>query len=67
MKMLVNYINFIFHRLLFLLKFVRTVFVSPSYDLPSASVISPHLITESSLTLAKYFSFSQIYVVGFQR
>ena len=46
----------------FLLKFVGTVSVSSSYD----SIISSHVITESSIILAKYFLFSQLCVVEFQ-
>ena len=40
----------------FSLKFVGIVFVSLLYDLASASAstISPHLITESSIIFAKY-------------
>ena len=41
-----------------MLKFVETVFVS--------SIISSHVMTESSITLAKYFSFSQRHVTGVQ-
>ena len=40
------------------LKFVGKVFVS--------SIISSYVITESSIILAKYFSFSQLHVAGFQ-
>ena len=42
----------------FLLKFFATVFVY--------FIISSHVITESSLILAKYLPFSQVHVVGFQ-
>ena len=51
--------KFLFHRLFFFsLHFVITVFVS--------SVISSHVITESSIMLAKYLPFSQLRVAGFQ-
>ena len=46
----------------FSLKFIQTVFVSSSYD----SIISSHAIAESSIILAKYFSFLQLHVAGFQ-
>ena len=49
-------------------KFVGTVFVL-SYDLASTSsfydsLILSYIIAESYITVAKYFSFSQLYVVG---
>ena len=40
------------------LKFVITVFIS--------SLISLHVITESSIILAKYLPFLQLHVAGFQ-
>ena len=43
---------------LFSLKLVGTVFV--------VSLFSSHLITESSVTHAKYFPFLQLHVAGFQ-
>ena len=43
-------------------KFVGTVFVCSFYD----SVTSSHVITESSVILAKYFLFWQLHVAGFQ-
>ena len=62
-----KYRNFAFYRLLFVsLKFVGAVFCFSSYDLASASIISSHVITESSKILAKYFSFSEIHVLRFQ-
>ena len=42
----------------FSLEFVGTVFVS--------SLISSHLITESSIILAEYFPFSQLHAAEFQ-
>ena len=57
-----KYTNFVFYRLLFPLKFVENVFVYWT----SESIISAHVITESSLILAKYFPFSQLHVAGFQ-
>ena len=50
--------NSLFYRLLFLLKFVGTGFVS--------SKISSHVIAESCIILAKDFWFSQLHVAGFQ-
>ena len=41
------------------IKFVLTVFVS-------SSITSSHVITESSIILAKYLPFSQLQVAGFQ-
>ena len=55
------YRNFSSYRL-----FVVTVFVSSSYSLASASIISPHIITELPIILAKYLSFSQLHVAQFQ-
>ena len=46
----------------FSLKFVGTVFISSPYD----SITSSHVITESSIILAKYLSFSQLLVAGLQ-
>ena len=43
----------------FSLKFVVNVFIS-------SSIISLHVITESSITLVKYLPFSQLHVAGFQ-
>ena len=54
--MQVKYANFVFYRLLFLLEFVGTVFVS--------SVILSRAITES-VTLVKYLPFSQLHVARF--
>ena len=50
--------NFVFYSLLFSLKFMGTAFVS--------SIISSHVITESSTVLAKYLPFSQLRIAGFQ-
>ena len=50
----------------FSLKFVGIVFVSSTYDLASASIISPDVITESSIIFAKYLPFLQLHVAGFQ-
>ena len=50
---------FVLHIALFSLKFVVTAFVS-------SSIISLHVITESSTKLAKYFPFLQLYVPGCQ-
>ena len=38
------------------------IFISLSYDCISLS----YVITESSIILAKYFPFSQLYIAGFQ-
>ena len=49
----------------FSLKFVSSndlAAASSLYD----SIISSHVIAESSIILAKYFSFSQLHVAGFQ-
>ena len=46
----------------FSLKVVDIVFVSSSYD----SMISSHEIVEPSIKLAKYFTFLQLHVEGFQ-
>ena len=56
--MQVKYRNLVFYKLYsFSLELV-----SSSYD----SIISSHVITESSIILAKYFPFSQLHVEGFQ-
>ena len=61
--MQVKYNNSAFHRFFFFsLKFVGTVFVSLSYD----CITSSRIIAESSITLPKYFPFSQPHVEGFQ-
>ena len=57
MKTQVKYRNFAFYRLLFSLKFVGNVFVSFSYDLASASIISSHVITELSEHLLNIYHF----------
>ena len=46
----------------FSLKFVKIVFVSSSYD----SIISSHVVTESSVILGKSFPLSRLHVAGFQ-
>ena len=61
--MQVNYRNFMLYRLLFSLKFVGAAFVSQSYELASASIISSHVIAE---VLPKYIPFLQLHVAGFQ-
>ena len=61
-----KYRNFVFYRLLFSLKFVGAVFVSLTFNIASASIISSHSIAESSIILAKYFPFLQLHVAGFQ-
>ena len=43
-------------------KFFQIVFISSSYD----SVTSSHVITKTSIILAKYFLFSQLHVAEFQ-
>ena len=48
----------------FSLKFVGTVFVGIVFV---SSIIPSHVITESSIKLAKYFPFSQLHVAGFQK
>ena len=47
--------------ILFSLKFVGIAFVSSTLDLASASVVSSRVIAESSIILAKYFPFLQLY------
>ena len=47
---------------IFSLKFVGIVFISSLYD----SIISSHVISESSIIPAKYFTFLQIHALGFQ-
>ena len=64
--MKVKYTNLWFTCCILSLKFVGTVFVSSLYDLASASIISSHIITELLKILAKYLSFSQLHVSGFQ-
>ena len=48
------------------LKFVSLYDLAPSFDSASVSITSSHIITESSIILAKYFPFSQSHVAGFQ-
>ena len=51
----------------FSLKFVtKFAFVSLSYDLSFALIISLHVITESSIIHAKYLPFLQRHIAGFQ-
>ena len=58
----------------FPLKFVGIDFISLSFDLASfldvastsATITSSQIIAESSITLVKYFPFSQLYVSEFQ-
>ena len=54
--MQVKYKHFALYRLLFSLKFLS------SYD----SIVSSHIIAESSKVLTKYFPFSQLHIAGFQ-
>ena len=54
--------HFVFYRLFFSLEFVGAVFVSLSYD----SIISAHVMTESSIIIAKYLPFLQLNTGGFQ-
>ena len=54
-KVKVKYRNFVFYKLYFLFKFVYFM-----------SMVSSHVITESSVILAKYLPFSQTHVLGFQ-
>ena len=57
--MQVKYRNFVFYKLYFFsLKFIGTAFDSLLYD----SIIPSHVITESSLILAKCFPFSQLQI-----
>ena len=53
-----EYRNFVFCKLYFF----SLKFISSSYE----SITSSHVITESSIILAKYFPFSQLHVAGFQ-
>ena len=46
---------------IFLIKICWNSFFSSSYDF----ITSSHIIAESSIILAKYFTFSKIHVVGF--
>ena len=62
----VKYRKFVFQRLIFLLRFVRIVFIASSYDLTFASIILSHLITESCMIFAKYLSLLKLHVMGFQ-
>ena len=55
-----KYMNCVLQVVLFTLKFVGTVFVS------SLSIISQHVITESSIIVAKYFPFWKSHVAGIQ-
>ena len=48
------------------LKFFGIVFAFSLFDLALASIISSHVITESSVILAKYFSFLQLHEEGIQ-
>ena len=50
--MQIKYRNFVFYIVLFLLRFVGTVYF----------ITSSHVITEYSIILAKYFPFSQLHV-----
>ena len=59
---IIDFRFFILKIAFFVLKFVVLAFVSSSYD----SIISSHVITKSSIILAKYFPFSQLHVAGFQ-
>ena len=66
-KRLVKYRNFVFHKFYFFsLKFVGNTFVSSPFDLASASIISLHVIADSSIRLAKYFQLWQLHLAGFQ-
>ena len=60
--------KFVFYKLyVFSLKFVGIVFVSSLFDSACASIIPSHVITESSIMLTNYFSFSQLHVARFQK
>ena len=50
---------------IFSLTFVGIVFVSPLFDLASASIISLRVITESSIILPKHLPFLQLHPAGF--
>ena len=66
-KRKVKYRNFLVLEIAFFaLIFIVTVFVSSSYDLSSASIISSYVITELHIILAKYLPFLQVHVAGFQ-
>ena len=54
------------HVAFFTLKFIGIVFLSSSNELVSASIILSHIITEFSVILTKYLTFSQLHVAGFQ-
>ena len=64
--MQVKYRNWFLQISFFLLKFVENFYVSPWFNLASASVISSHLINESSIIFDKFFSFLQLHLEGFQ-
>ena len=51
---------------IFSLKFVETVFISLSFDLASASIVSARVITESSVILAKYLPFLPLHKAALQ-
>ena len=59
--MQVKYKNFAFYRLLSK-EWVGVVFLSSSYDFIAPSQI----MVESFIIIAKYFSFSQLHIAGFQ-
>ena len=46
--------------------FVGKTFVTSLYDLATAAITSSHVITESQIMLAKYFTFPLVHVAGFQ-
>ena len=49
----------------FSLKFAGTVFFSLSFYLASTSITSSNIITELSITFAKYLPFLQVHIAGF--
>ena len=63
MKTQAKYKNFACYRMIFSL---QLVFVFSLFDLASASIISSHIITESSIILVKYSPFSQLHAARFQ-
>ena len=50
----------------FSLKFIVIAFAFSSFNLGFTSIISSQITTESSITLAKYFSFLKLHGKGMQ-
>ena len=68
-KRQIRHRHFVFYKLFFFsLKFFGAVFASELCLVfgTTSSIISSCVITESKIIPAKYFSFSQLHVAGFQ-